>query len=56
MHKVGTKLWPDIVKNVKNENTHSRTWIMERNLKNVENETQTLYELEYGEKTGKRGK
>jgi len=29
---------------------------MERNLKNVENETQTLYELEYGEKTGKRGK
>ena len=27
------------------------TWIMERKLKNVENETQTLYDMEYGEKT-----
>jgi hypothetical protein len=27
-----------------------------RNLKNVENETQTLFDLEYGEKTEKRGK
>jgi hypothetical protein len=29
---------------------------MPRILKNVENETQTLYDLEYGEKTDKRGK
>ena len=31
-------------------NTHCRTWIMGRKLKKVENETQTLYDLEYGEK------
>ena len=30
-----------------------RTWIIARKMKNVENETQTLYELEYGEKTDK---
>jgi hypothetical protein len=29
---------------------------MVRNLKNVENEKQTLFDLEYGEKTEKRGK
>jgi hypothetical protein len=29
---------------------------MERKLKNKENETQTLFDLEYGEKTEKRGK
>ena len=33
------------------KNTHCMTWIMERKLKNVENETQTLYDMEYGEKT-----
>ena len=26
-------------------NAHSRTWIMARKLKNVENETQTLFDL-----------
>jgi hypothetical protein len=31
-------------------NAHYRTWNMARKLKNVENETQILYELEYGEK------
>ena len=31
-------------------NTHSRTWIMARKLKNMDNETQTLYDLKYGEK------
>ena len=30
--------------------------MMEIKLKNVENEKQTLYDLEYGEKTEKRGK
>jgi hypothetical protein len=29
---------------------------MARILNNVENETQTLFDLEYGEKTEKRGK
>ena len=28
---------------------HFRNWNMARKLKNVENETQTLYDLEYGE-------
>jgi hypothetical protein len=29
---------------------------MARNLNNVENETEALFDLEYGEKTAKRGK
>ena len=37
-------------------NVHCRTWNMARNLKNVENETQTLSDLEYDEKNDKRGK
>jgi hypothetical protein len=31
-------------------NAQGRTWNMARILKNVENETQTLYDMEYGEK------
>ena len=31
-------------------NTHCRNWIVPRKQKNVLNETQTLYDLEYGEK------
>ena len=31
-------------------NTHRRTWIMPRKQKNMENETQTKYDWEYGEK------
>ena len=42
--------------NMKKEKSHCRTWIMERKLKNKENETQTLFDLDYGEKTEKRGK
>ena len=37
-------------------NTHCRTWNMWRNTEkpeNVENETQTLYDLEYSEKHSK---
>ena len=30
-----------------------RTWNMARKLKNVENETQTLFDLKYGEKHSK---
>ena len=35
--------------------TNYRTWIMVRKLKNVENESKTLQDLEYGVKTDKRG-
>jgi hypothetical protein len=31
-------------------NTGCSTWILARKLKNMESETQTLYELEYGKK------
>jgi hypothetical protein len=31
-------------------NVHCRTWNMARKLKNIENETQTLYYLDYSEK------
>ena len=34
-------------------NTNCRTWIMARKMKNIENETQTLYNLEHGEKHSK---
>ena len=37
-------------------NGHCSKWDMARNLKNVENEKHTLQELEYVEKTDKRGK
>ena len=37
-------------------NAYCRTWNLERKQINVENETQTLHDLEYGEKTEKRGK
>ena len=43
-----------MVYNVKNEKFHCSTWIMVRKVKNLENETQTLYDLECGEKTEKR--
>ena len=32
---------------------HFRTWKMARELKNVENETQTLFDLEYSKKHSK---
>ena len=34
--------------------THWSTWNMARNLKNMEQETNTLQELEYGEKTDQK--
>ena len=37
-------------------NAHCRTWIKVRKLKHMEKETQTLYDLEYGEKTENHGK
>uniref|UniRef100_A0A0V1KJY3 Uncharacterized protein n=1 Tax=Trichinella nativa TaxID=6335 RepID=A0A0V1KJY3_9BILA len=41
-HIVGHEIWRETVKNL--------NWIVERKLKNVENKTQTLYDLESGEK------
>ena len=32
-------------------NAHPRNWNMGRNMKNEENETQTLFDLDYGGKT-----
>ena len=43
----------EILKNVQMRKTHCRTYIMARNLKNVENETQTLYDLEYDKQHSK---
>jgi hypothetical protein len=34
-------------------NTHCKTWNMEKKLENVKNETQTMFDLEYGEKHSK---
>jgi hypothetical protein len=38
------------------KNTHFRTWIMARKLKNVLNETQTVFDMKYGEKHSKMWK
>ena len=37
-------------------NAHCRNWNMARKLKNVKNEKQTLFELEYGQKHAKTWK
>ena len=50
--KYGKTHW----KTCKKRNVHLRTWIMGRELKNVENETHTLYVLEYGEEQWKTWK
>jgi hypothetical protein len=39
-----------MVYNVKNEKFHCSTWIMVRKQKILENETQTLYDLDVGRK------
>ena len=38
------------------KNKHCRTWFVARKLTNVEKEKQTLYDLEYGNKTDQQGK
>jgi hypothetical protein len=44
------------VKTMKNVKYTNRTWVMATKQKNVEKETQTLFQLEYCEKTEKRGR
>ena len=50
---VGYGILRETLKMWKMTNAHSRTLIMLRKLKNMENETQTLYDLEYGDKNSK---
>ena len=50
MHTSGPGIWPETLKNKKMKNAHCRILIVARKLKNVENETQTLYDLEYCKK------
>ena len=46
----GNEICQETLKTGNKRNTHSRTQIVVRKLKNVENETETFYYLEYGEK------
>ena len=48
MHTV--VIWRENLSTRKMTDSNSRTWIMARKLKNVENETHTLNDLEYGKK------
>ena len=41
--------WHETVKKLRNDKYTSRIWVMEKKLKNVQNETQTVYDLEYGQ-------
>ena len=47
---VGPRIWLETLKNVENEKYTQQTWTMARKLKKVENETETLYDLEHGDK------
>ena len=56
MYTVGPGVWLEKCKMWKMCQTHCRTWNMARKMKNVENETKTLFHLECGKKTEKRGR
>ena len=56
MHIVEPGIWQENWKTRKMRNTNSRICICSETWKKVENEKQTLFDLEYGEKTEKRGK
>ena len=53
---VGPGIQQETVKNMKNVKYTNRTWVMATKQKNVEKETQTQFQLDYGEKTEKRGR
>ena len=53
MHILGPVIWRKNCKRWKIRNAHCRTWNMVRKLKNVENETQIMYDLAYGKKHSK---
>ena len=46
-------MWQETVRNVETRNTQCRNCIIARKLKKLQNETQTLYDLEYGQKESK---
>jgi hypothetical protein len=48
-HTEGHEIWQETLENVK-KNTHWWTLIIARKLKNMENDTQALYNLKYGKK------
>ena len=50
MHTLSPGILGEKRKTWKMRNTHCRTWNMARKLKKVENETETLHDLEYGQK------
>ena len=52
----GPGIWRENRKTWKMRHTRCKAWNMERKLTNEENETHTLQDLEYGEKTEKLGK
>jgi hypothetical protein len=56
MHTVGPGIWRDNWKSWKVRNILLTTWKMMKSLKNLQNGTCTLQELEYGEKTENHGK
>ena len=41
-------IWHETVKKLRNDKYTSWIWVMEKKLKNVQNETQKVYDLEYG--------
>jgi hypothetical protein len=52
IRKAHCKTW-NMVRNIKSfkmRNAHCRSWNIGRNLKNVENEIESMYDLEYGKK------
>ena len=49
-HTVGLGMWQETVRNIETRNTQCRTCIIVRKRKKLQNETQTLYDLEYGQK------
>ena len=46
-------MWQETVRNVETIHTQCRTCIIARKCKKLQNETQTLYDLEYGQKQSK---
>ena len=49
-------MWQETVRNVETRNTQCRTCIIARKRKKLQNETQTLCDLEYGQKQSKTWK
>ena len=56
IHTVGPGLWQENSKTWKMTRQICMTWNMARKVKNVENETQTLFDMEYGKKHSKTWK